>query len=63
MGPGEPSEAVGQEALVERVIVLPGLVWRLEVVHVTEGVVLACGEVLSNELAAAVRGEAKTIET
>lgn len=49
---GEASEAVRQAALVKRVVVLPALVGRLEVVHAAEGVVLAGREVLPDELSA-----------
>lgn len=61
MRPGEPSDAVGQEALIERVVVLPALVWRLKVVHVSEAVVLARGEVLSDELAVARQRKKRNI--
>lgn len=47
---GEAGEAVRQAALVERVVVLPAQVGRLEVVHTPERVVLAGGEVLPDEL-------------
>lgn len=52
MRAGHAGDAVGRAALVERVVVLPALVGRPEVVHASEGLVLAGGEVFTGELSA-----------
>lgn len=52
MRAGEARKAVVRAALVERVVVLPALVWLHKIVYAPHGVVLAGGEVLPDKLAA-----------
>lgn len=52
MRAGHAGDEVSRAALVERVVVLPALVRRPEVVHASQGLVLAGGEVLPGELSA-----------